>query len=143
MIYLTARCVGKLAKKDMLLSQAYHHWWIGMRWHYVKSAQGEKVAVKTQKDGINFTKKLLAAEINEDMLFADGFDKALIGYIERAGMPSIACYDKFKCIDILADDMSYEDAHEYFYFNVVGSYVGENTPCFLTTIIDEEKEAKE
>ena len=108
-----------------------------MRWHYVKSAQGEKVAVKTQKDGISFTKKLLAAEINEDMLFADGFDDALVGYIERAGMSSIACYDKHKCIEILARDMSYEDAFEYFYFNVVGAYVGENTPCFLTKSLED------
>ena len=94
--------------------------------------------VKTKKNGARFTKKLLSAEINEDMLFADGFDDALIGYMERAGMPSIACYDKFKCIEILADDMSYEDASEYFYFNVLGAYVGENTPCFLTRITDED-----
>jgi len=93
--------------------------------------------VKTRKDGIKFTKKLLAAEINEEMLFADGFDDALIGYIERAGMPSIACYDKNKCVEILAESMPYEDAHEYFYFNVVGAYVGENTPCFLTRTCEE------
>ena len=90
------------------------------------------------KVGTEYTKKHLAAEVNEDMLFADGFEDALIGYIERAGMPSIACYDKYKCIEILAEDMPYEDAFEYFYFNVVGAYVGENTPCFMTTVIDEE-----
>ena len=77
-------------------------------------------------------KKELIAEVNEEMLFADGFEDALIGYVERAGMPSIACYDKYKCIDILANDMLYEEALEYFYFNVLGAYVGENTPCFLT-----------
>ena len=76
------------------------------------------------------------AEVNEDMLFADGFDDALIGYIERAGMSAIACYDKDKCIEILAKDMTYEEAMEYFYYNTVGAYVGENTPCFLTKIID-------
>ena len=76
-------------------------------------------------------KRELIAEINEDMLFADGFDDALVGYIERAGSPSIACYDKDKCIDILSNDMSYEEALEYFYFNVVGAYVGDNTPCFF------------
>ena len=90
-----------------------------------------------KKDGIEFTKKLIAAEINEEMLFADGFDDAIIGYMERAGMPSVACYDKHKCIEILAEDMPYDDAHEYFYFNVIGAYVGENTPCFFTRIIDE------
>jgi|TARA_R100001530_G_scaffold121926_1_gene89436 capsule polysaccharide modification protein KpsS len=83
-------------------------------------------------------KRELIAEINEDMLFADGFDDALIGYIERAGMSSIACYDKHKCIDILAKDMSHEDAIEYFYFNVIGAYVGDNTPCFFTRIDNED-----
>ena len=74
------------------------------------------------------------AEYNEDMLFADGFDDALIGIVERAGLPPIACYNKEKCIEILMKDMSLEDADDYFYYNVVGSYVGENTPCFLTII---------
>ena len=94
--------------------------------------------VETQKIGTELTKKMLAAEANEDMLFADGFDDALIGYMERAGMPSVACYDKNKCIEILANSMSYEDAIEYFYFNVIGAYVGENTPCFLTMTSEEE-----
>ena len=105
---------------------------------YVRSAQKEKQGVEMLKDGIKCIKRELAAEVNEDMLFADGFDGALVGYIERTGMPSIACYDKYKCIDILADDMSYEEASEYFYFNVLGSYVGENTPCFLTRIENEK-----
>ena len=76
----------------------------------------------------------LANEIGSETLFADGFDGAIIGYIERFGLPKIVCYDKDKCIDILAKDMSYEDAVEYFYFNVIGSYVGENTPCFFSDI---------
>ena len=90
------------------------------------------------KSGIKYMKKELIAEINEEMLFADGFDDALVGYIERAGIPSIACYDKEKCIEILAKDMSEEDALDYFYYNTVGAYVGENTPCFITRITDED-----
>ena len=74
------------------------------------------------------------AEYNEDMLFADGFDDALIGIVERADLSPIACYNKEKCIEILMKDMSLEDAEEHFYFNVIGSYVGKNTPCFLTII---------
>jgi capsule polysaccharide modification protein KpsS len=87
--------------------------------------------------GIKCMNRDIVAEANEDMLFADGFDDALVGYIERAGMPSIACYDKDKCIEILAKDMTYEEAVEYFYFNTAGAYVGENTPCFFTRIEDE------
>jgi hypothetical protein len=29
------------------------------------------------------------------------------------------------------DEMTEEDALEHFYYNMMGSYVGENTPCFL------------
>ena len=105
---------------------------------YVKNVQEEKQEVRMLKNGIKYMKKLLAAEVNEDMLFADGLDDALVGYIERAGMPSIACYDKDKCIEILAKDMTHEEAVEYFYFNTAGAYVGENTPCFFTRIEDEE-----
>ena len=78
------------------------------------------------------------AEFNEDMLFADGFDDALVGYVERIPLPTVACYDKKKCIEILMKDMTSEEAEEYFDYNVAGSYVGENTPCFLT-IINEKR----
>jgi len=105
---------------------------------YVRSVLKGKLGAGMLKSGIRYMKKELIAEINEDMLFADGFDDALVGYIERAGMPSIACYDKYKCVDILAEDMNFEEALEYFYFNVLGSYVGENTPCFLTRTEDEK-----
>ena len=105
---------------------------------YVKSAQDVKLEARTLKNGISYMKRELIAEINEEMLFADGFDDALVGYIERAGMPSIACYDKHKCIEILARDMTHEEAVEYFYFNTAGAYVGENTPCFFTRIEDED-----
>ena len=105
---------------------------------YVRNAQEEKWGAKMPRSGTNYMDREAVAEVNEDMLFADGFDDALVGYIERAGMPSIACYDKDKCIEILANDMTYEEAVEYFYFNTAGAYVGENTPCFFTRIEDEE-----
>tara|TARA_R110000824_G_scaffold33328_1_gene106779 strand:- start:70 stop:390 length:321 start_codon:yes stop_codon:yes gene_type:complete len=105
---------------------------------YVKSVLEEKLEARMPRSGINYMNREAVAEVNEDMLFADGFDDALVGYIERAGMPSIACYDKHKCIEILAKDMTYEEAVEYFYFNTAGAYVGENTPCFFTRTEDED-----
>ena len=71
-------------------------------------------------------------DFDDAILTADGFDDALVGIVERFGQPDIACYDKEKCIEILAKDMSYEEATEYFYYNVIGSYVGEHTPCYLS-----------
>lgn len=73
------------------------------------------------------------AEIDEGILTADGFDDALLGYAERCGQPVLAVYDRDKCIEILMkrDGASYEEAVEFFEFNVVGAWVGERTPLFL------------
>lgn len=78
------------------------------------------------------------AEMNEGMLFANGFDEALIGFVECAGRESVALYDRHKCIEVLMDrdGMSLEDASEYLDFNTIGAYVGENTPAFATLIKD-------
>ena len=48
----------------------------------------------------------------------------------------MAVYDYEKCIQVLVerDGMTREDAEEFFDFNVVGAYVGENTPIFLYTL---------
>ena len=92
---------------------------------------------RTRKNGMLFMEnRETVAEANEDMLFADGFDEAIVGYVERCGQDTIACYDSWKIIDILSKDMSREEAIEYYSFNIVGAYVGENTPCFLTKIED-------
>lgn len=78
----------------------------------------------------------LLAEFNEDMLFADGFDEALIGCGERMGV-CVAIYSISKCIEVLMkDNMTDEEAMEYFEYNVLGSYMGENTPMFCT-LLDE------
>jgi hypothetical protein len=73
------------------------------------------------------------AEINEEILLADGFEEALVGYVERAGGPTVAVYDTEKCISILQENgMTEEEAVDFFYYNVVGSYMGENTPVFFS-----------
>jgi hypothetical protein len=74
-----------------------------------------------------------AAQANEEMLFADGFDDALVGVVSRAGgMSPVALYDEDKCIEILVkrDGMDAEEAREYFDFNTLGAWMGEMTPCF-------------
>ena len=73
-------------------------------------------------------------DINPEALLADGFNGAIIGMCERFGGPPIVAYDKEECLQILInnDDMSYEDALEFFNYNVVGTYMGEGTPVFLT-----------
>jgi len=75
--------------------------------------------------------------LNENMLFVDPprFDAAIVGYIERAGGPQVICYDKDKVLKILMeDDMSWDEAQEYYEYNILGAYMGENTPVFLETL---------
>ena len=78
------------------------------------------------------TKKEQIADLNPETLFADGFDRALIGYNATS---FCAVYDYDKCMTVLIerDGMSYEEAHEHMEFNVVGSYVGDFTPSFVHT----------
>ena len=76
----------------------------------------------------------LEEQAGEEALLADGFEGAFIGMCERFGMQPVAAYDRDKCIDILIqrDRMTYEEAVEFFDFNVIGAWVGELTPVFVT-----------
>ncbi len=66
-----------------------------------------------------------------DILFADGFDKACIG-VARRYTGDVACYDINMCIEsLMSDGMDYEEALEYFDYNVIGSHMGSKTPVFL------------
>jgi hypothetical protein len=67
------------------------------------------------------------------MLLATGFEDAFIGEALRFGFNEpVAAYDYDKCLEILQrDGMSYEEAVEYFEFNTLGAWVGEQTPVFI------------
>ena len=80
-------------------------------------------------------------EEEEGALFADGFDDALVGVGQQFNNV-IAVYDYERCIEILVDDnhdMSDEEAREYFEYNVIGAYVGERTPIFITRYSKEDE----
>jgi len=77
---------------------------------------------------MNLLDEIVMVYEGEDILKADGFDDAVIG-IETNTMRLI--YSVSKCLAILeADGMDYEEAREYFDFNVSGAYVGEQTPIW-------------
>ena len=66
------------------------------------------------------------------MKLADGLEKAFIGStISAFDRKQVALYDYNKCILILAHDhdMTEEEAMEYFDYNVIGSWVGDDTPA--------------
>lgn len=67
---------------------------------------------------------------DETVLLADGFESAFVGIGRQFGKP-IAIYDRAKCIEILMEEMSEEEAEEYFQYNTEGAWVGNQTPIFL------------
>lgn len=74
------------------------------------------------------------SEINPEALICDGYDSAIIGMAERINLGPVVAYDVQKIINILIerDGMSDEDAWEFFYYNIQGSWMGDFTPVFIT-----------
>jgi hypothetical protein len=69
----------------------------------------------------------------EELLFVDGFDAAIIG-IDTVSFRVV--YNKEIMIEVLiAEGMSYEDALEHFSYNIEGAYVGEKTPIYCQTTL--------
>lgn len=66
----------------------------------------------------------------------DGFEDCAIGLVERFGMKAVYCYDKIKMLNKIMDQerMSFEEANEHFENNIIGSWVGNGTPCFFTPL---------
>lgn len=75
------------------------------------------------------------AEINPDALLCDGFDEAIIGMAERINLGPVVAYSVEKIIDIMMnrDGMNYEEAAEYYDYNIRGAWMGEFTPIFIST----------
>lgn len=62
----------------------------------------------------------------------DGYDDCIIGVAERFGMGRVIAYDTNKIIKkLMKDGMSRGEAEEWFYYNQIGSWVGEGTPVFV------------
>ena len=63
------------------------------------------------------------------MITADGFDSCIIGKDSR----DRAIYDADAMIDVLImrDDMTREEAEEFFWYNIDGSHLGDGTPIYV------------
>lgn len=79
--------------------------------------------------------KLFAEFDTDELLVMDGYDDCIVGIVERLGQDPIVCYDKKKILNNLKKDrMNEEEAEEFFYFNQLGAWMGNSTPCFITLI---------
>ena len=69
-----------------------------------------------------------------NICFAEGFDEAIAGVVWD-GERTRVVYDTELILELLMgrSEMSYEEAVEYFDYNIAGSYMGEYTPLYLET----------
>lgn len=76
---------------------------------------------------------------DHSVVLADDLDEAFVGIDSEDENPR-AVYSIDKCIEILSEDMSKEEASEYFWYNVAGAS-GEGSPLFIYTPIKEKDES--
>ena len=69
-------------------------------------------------------------ELAEGAILLDGFDDCITGIVEEFGNGVRILYSRDKILESLQKDMSYDDALEYYYYNIVGGYFGERNPLF-------------
>ncbi len=83
-----------------------------------------------RKDEGSLRDDLVDSFYDEGLMFADGFDDAILGVCSSSYR---VIYSVEKMIKILMDEgMEYIDAIEHLSFNVVNAYVGEKTPIYST-----------
>lgn len=79
---------------------------------------------------MNTLNKILNEYPEEVFLTADGFDDAIIGVWSEGRL----VYSIDKVLEILMNDMTEEEAIEFYEFNIECAYVGEQTPIFIKLI---------
>ena len=71
----------------------------------------------------------------EGAIILDDMNDAIIGVVEEFGNGNRILYSKNKIIEILqnGDEMTEEEALEYYEYNILSLYAGEQNPLFLIT----------
>lgn len=75
----------------------------------------------------------------ENAVLLTGLEEAIIGIVEEFGNGPRILYSKDKIIEILMkrDGMDELEAIEFYDFNILGLYAGEQNPLFLTMTISD------
>jgi len=78
-------------------------------------------------------KETLINEQADNAIILDGFDDAILGIVNEFGNGPRILYSTEKIIQTLRDrdGMLEEEAIEYYDFNILGMYAGEQNPVFL------------
>ena len=70
----------------------------------------------------------------EGAVLLTGLEEAIVGITQEFGNGPRVLYSISKILNILqeTDMMDEEEALEYFYFNIIGGFFGEQNPIFLS-----------
>ena len=79
---------------------------------------------------LEVTREMLM-EFAEESIVLDGFDDCIIGISEEFGNGSRIVYSKTKMLQKLMVGIDYEEALDFYYYNILGGYFGEQNPIFL------------
>lgn len=95
-----------------------------------------RTEIEKISNGKKLTEEFLEymSEINPDALYPTDLKEAVIGMVERFGLPPLILVDKTKVLGIYQkrDGMTAEEALEFFEVNTMGAWVGDGTPCYMT-----------
>ena len=70
-------------------------------------------------------------ELAEGAILLNGFDECIVGVVEEFGNGIRILYSRDKILENLKEEMTEEEANEFYYYNIVGGYFGERNPLFL------------
>ena len=97
--------------------------------------------LKSENSGQKLTRSRIdeaLKEMEENTLLIDGFDEAFLGFSQRINQPILAVYSYDRLVKVCMDrdGMEWEEAVEYVDYNIVGAWVGEQTPIIVMPLAD-------
>ena len=72
----------------------------------------------------------------EGAVMLDGFDDCVVGVSESFGEEPRLIYSKIQIIKKLMENMTEDEAVEYYYYNIVGGHFGTQNPIFIQDNLD-------
>jgi hypothetical protein len=79
---------------------------------------------------MEYTREILD-ELAEGAIILSGYDDCIVGVSEEFGNGPRIIYSRKKIIEKLMVGIEYEEALEFYYYNIVGGFLGEQNPIFL------------
>ena len=83
--------------------------------------------------GYDFDMNINLEDLHDGVVLLHGLEKAVVGITEEFGGIFRIMYSRSKIMDILQnrDEMTEDEAYEFYTYNILGMHVCEQNPIFL------------